>query len=147
MKSITAVLLSSVIAALIAGCGGAADTEPDTGPVDRQYRLEALMIGYIGQGGEIDGEKNPVLRARQGESVEIVIVNGERMVHDIAFRRHRVRSDTILEHGATTSITFIAETDDTYYCTIPGHLEAGMAGEFRLIEGPSDPAEAGSGPG
>ncbi len=110
-----------------------AAVEP-TGPSDREFTLVAVMTGYYGRGGEIDGTRNPVLRAREGETVSITIVNGERMVHDIALRRHRVRSDTIVESGAVTGITFVAETDDRYYCTIPGHVEAGMAGEFKLID-------------
>ncbi len=134
MKTTTATLAALVIAFLITGCEPSPSAESPVGPADREYRLEALMIGYIGQGGDIDGVKNPVLRAHRGETVTLIIVNGERMVHDIALRRHRLRSDTILEKGATTHLTFVAEFDDTYYCTIPGHVEAGMAGEFQLMD-------------
>ena len=136
MKRIPIALLLLVLAA--GGCGPSATNEPPPGAADRVYRLEALMIGYIGQGGSIDGIRNPVLHARRGETVTLVIVNGERMVHDIALRRHRLRSDTIFETGAVTELTFVAEFDDTYYCTIPGHLEAGMAGEFVLVDEPPE---------
>ena len=116
------------------GCGGSAAPEQAAGPVDRSYRLGAFMTGYIGQGGEIDRQKNPVLHAHAGETVEIIMINGERMVHDVALRRHRARSEIIVEKGAITRIVFVAQFNDTYYCTIPGHLEAGMAGEFVIIE-------------
>ena len=32
--------------------------------IDRQYTLEATMLGYRGVGGEIDGIRNPTLVAR-----------------------------------------------------------------------------------
>ncbi len=128
------IAIAMVATILFSGCGGSAATEQAAGPVDRSYQLEAFMTGYIGQGGEIDRQKNPVLHARAGETVEIIMINGERMVHDVALRRHRARSEIIVEKGAVTRVVFVAQFNDTYYCTIPGHLEAGMAGEFVIIE-------------
>ena len=67
---------------------------------DREYILEATMIGYRGVGGEIDGVRNPTLWARTGESVRITIVNGELMVHDIALEGMNIKSPQILDKGA-----------------------------------------------
>lgn len=101
---------------------------------DREYRLEAAILGYRGIGGEIDGVRNPALWALRGERVRITIVNGELMVHDIALEKLDVKSAQILDKGATTSIVFTASESDTYYCTLPGHRAAGMEGRFEVSD-------------
>jgi len=103
---------------------------------DREYTLESTMLGYRGMGGEIDGIRNPTLWARTGETVRITIVNGELMVHDVALEKLDVRSQQILDKGATTSITFKAAESDIYYCSIPGHRVAGMEGRLDVSDVP-----------
>jgi putative membrane-bound dehydrogenase-like protein len=61
-------------------------------------------------------------------------VNAEVLTHDIAMDSAGVKSETIVDAGATTSITFTAEVSDAYYCSIPGHRAAGMEGQFQLLE-------------
>jgi putative membrane-bound dehydrogenase-like protein len=102
--------------------------------IDREYVLEATMIGYTGIGGEIDGILNPVLRAEEGDVVKITIINGELMPHDIVMEEHDVASEVIIEDGATTSIIFTARFSDTYFCSIPGHRAAGMEGQFEVVD-------------
>ena len=109
--------------------------------VDREYTLESTMVGYRGVGGEIDGVRNPTLWARTGETVRIGIVNGELMVHDIALENLGVKSQQILDKGATTGITFKAERSDTYYCTLPGHRLAGMVGRLDVSDEPRTSSE------
>ena len=102
--------------------------------VDREYVLEAAMLGYRGVGGDIDGVRNPVLRATAGERVRITIVGVEVLPHDIALEQMGIRSAEVVDVGDRTSITFVAEHDDVYYCTIPGHRVAGMVGTFEIVE-------------
>ncbi len=96
-----------------------------------EFKLEATMLGYFAP----DGTRNPILRAKKGDRVTITITNGEIMTHDVAMEKLGIKSETILEKGSTTSITFVAVDDDTYYCSIPGHRAAGMVGKFELIKG------------
>lgn len=103
----------------------------DSTIIDREYELEASMLGYFAK----DGTRNPTLRANKGDRVRITITNGETMTHDIAMEKIGVKSSTLLEEGTTTSITFWAENDDTYYCTAPGHRAAGMVGKFQIVDG------------
>ena len=109
--------------------------------IDRQYTLEATMVGYRGVGGEIDGVRNPTLWARTGETVRITIVNGELMVHDVALEKLAVKSAQILDKGATTNVTFKAEQSDTYYCSVPGHRLAGMEGRLDVSDEPRTRSE------
>jgi len=93
---------------------------------DREYTLESTMLGYIGA----DGKRNPILKASKGELVRIKVVNGELMTHDIAIEKAGVKSKTLVEKGDTSSVVFRAETNDVYFCSIPGHRAAGMVGKI-----------------
>ena len=115
-------------------CASRSAGQDDAGPVDREYTLEASMLGYRGVGGEIDGVRNPVLRAAPGERVRITIVGVEVLPHDIAMERMGIKSEEVVEVGDRATISFVADGPDTYYCTIPGHRAAGMEGRFELIE-------------
>ncbi len=122
--------VASVFALLLLGFSGRAQTPV----IDREYTLEATMLGYKGVGGDIDGVRNPPLWARAGETVRIVIVNGEMMVHDVSLEKHNVRTAQILDKGATSNVTFKARESDTYFCSVPGHRAAGMEGRFDVAE-------------
>ncbi|QDK81757.1 dehydrogenase [Spirosoma sp. KCTC 42546] len=103
----------------------------ETEKVDREYGLEASMLGYFAK----DGTRNPTLKANKGDRVRITITDTELMTHDIALEKLGLKSKTIQEKGASTSITFTADKSDTYYCTVPGHRAAGMVGSFEVVEG------------
>ena len=103
----------------------------DNAPIDREFSLEASMVGYFGP----DGTRNPTLRVKKGENVRISITNAELMTHDIALEKKGVKSKTIMEKGAHTSITFVAENSDVYYCSVPGHRAAGMVGNIEVVLG------------
>lgn len=103
----------------------------DTIKIDRTYLLEATILGYFDE----KGTRNPVLQANKGDRVKITIKNGENMTHDIALEQLGIKSEVVIEKGATTSITFKAEESDTYFCTIPGHRAAGMVGKFEVVLG------------
>ncbi len=104
------------------------------GTIDRHYTLVSTMLGYRGEGGEIDGIRNPTLWAVKGETVRITIVNGELMVHDVALQTLAVKSPEVLDKGAIATLTFTAKESDTYYCSIPGHRAAGMEGRFEVTD-------------
>jgi putative membrane-bound dehydrogenase-like protein len=99
--------------------------------IDREYTLEATMLGYFAK----DGTRNPTLKANKGDIVKITITNGETMTHDISMEKLGIKSNTLLEKGSSTSITFKAVENDTYFCTVPGHRAAGMLGVFEVVEG------------
>jgi putative membrane-bound dehydrogenase-like protein len=99
---------------------------------DREYTLEATMLGYMGT----DGKRNPTLKVSKGELVRIKIVNGEMMTHDIALEKAKVKSKGLVQKGDTSSVVFKATTNDVYYCTVPGHRAAGMVGKIEVVTGP-----------
>jgi nitrite reductase (NO-forming) len=99
---------------------------------------------YIGVGGAIDGQVNPVLSAAQGQVVQVTLVNGEGAEHDIVFDGQGPggTSPNIVGRGSSTSIAFVAGKagDYNYFCSIPGHRLAGMEGVFLVT--PTPPAQA-----
>ncbi len=101
--------------------------------IDREYILDAKMTGYTGVGGEIDGLRNPVLRAKKGERVRVRLVNGELMSHDIVFEKTGIKSIPIVQKGDTTSVVIEATEDDVYFCSIPGHRQV-MNGRLEIVE-------------
>jgi nitrite reductase (NO-forming) len=96
---------------------------------------EGRMV-FIGVGGTIDGQVNPVLSAAEGQGVQVTLINGEGAEHDIVFddQEPTARSAHITGKGASTNIAFRAGKagDFVYYCSLPGHRLAGMEGKFLV---------------
>lgn len=103
----------------------------DTIKIDKEFTLEATMLGYFFK----NGTRNPTLKVKKGTRVRINIVNGEVMTHDIALEKLGIKSGAISEKGSKSSLTFVANKNDTYYCTVPGHRAAGMVGKLEVVEG------------
>jgi nitrite reductase (NO-forming) len=126
-----------------AGAPGASHTMSDISDVRYTLRsgiAEGRMV-YLGVGGAIDGRVNPVLTAAEGQIVQVTIINGEGAEHDIAFPDQNARSPRVTGKGASTTIAFRADKagDFTYFCTAPGHRQAGMEGKFVIT--PKPPAQ------
>ena len=96
---------------------------------------EGRMV-FIGVGGAIDGQVNPVLSAAEGQGVQVTLINGEGAEHDIVFadQEATARSAHITGKGASTNIAFRAGKagDYIYFCSLPGHQLAGMQGQFLI---------------
>lgn len=146
--------ISSAILAIAALALVFSLTACDSAPVDRgpevaatgdghEYTFEAFMHGFVGVGGNIDGVVNPVLEVNAGDEVIIHLINGENMAHDIVLDNHDIASEMLIRSGETTTITFVAQRDDRYYCSVPGHIQTGMIGDLRVVPGDESPvAEA-----
>ncbi len=104
-------------------------------------------MGFMGVGGSIEGVFNPTLQVTPGDVVEITLVNGDALEHDIVFPDFNADSETIRAKGETTVLVFEADQsgDFVYYCSIPGHKQAGMEGRLVVSEaGAETPATAPS---
>jgi len=111
----------------------------ELGEAEVRYALRSVFVDgrmvFIGVGGDIDGQVNPDLRADPGQVVEIKLVNGDGALHDVAIPNLGVGTDQIAGQGTETTVTFMPDQRGiyAYYCTVPGHRQAGMEG--RLIVG------------
>jgi len=113
---------------------------PDIRYTLRSGIADGRMV-FLGVGGAIEGQINPVLSAAEGQVVQITLLNGEGAEHDIVFPNQDTRSPRITGRGASTTIAFRATLagDFVYFCDVPGHRLAGMEGKFLVT--PRPPAQ------
>lgn len=155
---LTSLLMALTI--LLSACGGnntTSTSSPQAEATGRalEYTLTTSMVDgkmvFIGVGGGIDGVQNPVLIAHTGDSVKVTLTNGDGVEHDISFPDFGVTSDRISSKGSSTTVTFLVDQGGvfSYYCTLPGHREAGMKGEFKVsgdsLASAEEPAPAAPG--
>ncbi|MGH6769954.1 MAG: copper-containing nitrite reductase [Xanthobacteraceae bacterium] len=114
---------------------------PDVRFTVRSGIAEGRMV-YIGVGGTIDGQVNPILSAAEGQVVQVTLLNGEGAEHDIVFPDQKAASPRITGRGTSTVLVFRATKagDYIYYCGVAGHRQAGMEGQFLVTPRPTGPA-------
>ena len=102
---------------------------------------EGRMV-YVGVGSDIDGVINPTLKVREGDVVQIILVNGEGAEHDLVIPDYKIRSEMVTGIGSSTTIAFKAGEAGTfsYYCSVAGHRAAGMEGLVNVVSA-DKPAE------
>ncbi|HLV43822.1 MAG TPA: multicopper oxidase domain-containing protein, partial [Aggregatilineales bacterium] len=100
-------------------------------------------MAFIGQGGDIDGVANPTLTAQAGNTVSITLVNGDGVLHDLTIDEFGVQTEQFATEGQEETVTFTVDEagEFDYYCSVPGHRQAGMEGLF-VVEGESGGAQA-----
>jgi nitrite reductase (NO-forming) len=114
---------------------------PDVRYTLRSGIAEGRMV-FIGVGGTIDNQVNPILAAAEGQVVQITLLNGEGAEHDIVFPDFNAKSPRIVGRGSSTTLVFRADRtgDFLYICSVPGHQLAGMEGQFVVTPRPAAPA-------
>ena len=116
------------------------ETQSAGDKADKTFTLRAEFADgkmlYVGEGGEIDGVQNPTLAVAQGETVAITLVNASPLEHDLALPALETHSEHVVAEGDETTFAFEAsETGELdYYCSVPGHKEAGMLGTLAVDE-------------
>ena len=111
---------------------------PDVRYTLRSGIAEGRMV-FLGVGGTIEGQVNPLLSAAEGQVVQITLINGEGAEHDIVFPDQDAKSPRITGKGTSTLVVFRAgrSGDFIYLCSVPGHQLAGMQGQFVVTPRPA----------
>lgn len=111
-----------------------------------EYTVTTAIAGefpmeFIGVGGDIDGQVNPTLYAEVGQLVQITVINGDPVLHDLTIDEFNVTTGEMVSQDETVVIEFtpLAPGEFTYYCSIPGHRELGMEG-LIVVTGEADPS-------
>ena len=120
-------------------------TAKPTDSVTVEFTLRTIAengkLLFVGVGGDIDGILNPDLLVPRGAVVRIVLINGDSMPHDLFLPDFDAKTEYVKKIGEQTEIVF--EVSDmqpgsyVYYCTVPGHRQAGQEG--KLIVESSEP--------
>ena len=103
-----------------------------------KYKLKTALVdgkmAYIGVGGGIEGVQDPTLSANTGDKVEVTLTSGDGTEHDISFPDFGVTSEHVVGQGKSVTVSFLVDKSGSfsYFCTLPGHREAGMEGKFNV---------------
>jgi nitrite reductase (NO-forming) len=125
-----------LVALLITACGQATKQEK-VSYILKTAMQDGKMI-FLGVGGDIDGVVNPTLKAKVGDIVTLKLIDGEGAEHNLVIPDLNVDSGHIVGQGSAANMTFGVDRGGSfpYYCSIPGHREAGMEGKLE-VEGPT----------
>jgi nitrite reductase (NO-forming) len=112
---------------------------PET--ADVEFTLQTIAengkLAYRGIGGDIDGIVNPDLIVHPGDVVRVILVNGDGMPHDL-FLPDFTKTEYVSKIGDRTEIIFevkdMESGDYVYYCTVPGHRQAGQEGKLVVAK-------------
>ena len=95
-------------------------------------------LAYIGMGVDIDGVINPDLVVEPGAVLRIILLNGDGMQHDLFLPDFNAKTSFVSKIGDRTEIIFavgdVEPGSYVYYCTVPGHRQAGQEGNLVVVE-------------
>jgi nitrite reductase (NO-forming) len=96
---------------------------------------------FFGESENLEGKVNPDLLVEPGDIIEITLINGDGALHDLSLGDLGVATEQIAGQGKKTTLTFQAKEVGifAYFCSVPGHRQAGMEG--RLVVGKPEAQE------
>jgi nitrite reductase (NO-forming) len=106
-----------------------------------RFRLRTELaegkMAFVGVGGEIEGVVNPTLRVAEGAVVQVGLVNSDGIEHDVVFPDFKAGTDRVARKGASSVTVFRAGKagEFEYFCSLPGHRQAGMTGKLVIGAG------------
>ena len=112
-----------------------------------RYRLRTELaegkMAFVGVGGAIEGVVNPTLRVNEGDVVQVSLVNNDGIEHDVVFPEFKAGTDRVNRKGASSVTVFRADQagEFAYFCSLPGHRQAGMEGKI-IVGGVRAPVAA-----
>lgn len=101
-------------------------------------------MAFVGVGGTIDGVVNPTLNVKSADVVQVTLINDDGAVHDLFVPDFSAHSEQVIGKGASSTIVFQANKNGEYpyFCSIPGHRQAGMEGKIVVGEPAQAPTPA-----
>ena len=106
-----------------------------------RFRLRTELaegkMAFVGVGGAIEGVVNPPLRVAEGDVVQVTLVNNDGVEHDVVFPEFNAGTDRVNRKGASSVTVFRADKSGAfaYFCSLPGHRQAGMEGKLTVGTG------------
>ena len=106
-----------------------------------RFRLRTELadgkMAFVGVGGAIEGVVNPPLRVAEGDVVQVTLINNDGVEHDVVFPEFNAGTDRVNRKGASSVTVFRADKSGefAYFCSLPGHRQAGMEGKLAVGSG------------
>src|SRR5262245_44468003 len=139
----------TVLPQVAQAAGGAAKSPAAEYVPNARFRLRTALaegkLAFVGVGGAIDGVINPTLRVNEGEVVQVDLLNDDGIEHDVTFADFDAATERIAQKGASSVTVFRAHApgEFAYFCSVPGHRQAGMEGQLVVgVPRPAVPAPA-----
>lgn len=132
-------LLLALLALVTGGCTSQPPVKAQS-DFDAAFTLRTVMrdgrMIFEGVGGEINGTANPDLIASVGDTVRVVLVNGDGITHDFAVPDLNVQTSLVMTYKQATEVVFQVNRpgEFIYYCTVAGHRQMGMEGKLIVSE-------------
>jgi nitrite reductase (NO-forming) len=112
------------------------------------YTLKTSMntgtppMAFVGVGGSIDGQVNPTLSAKTGDTLALTLVNGDPVIHDLTVDEFKATTGQLKDKDQQATIQFLLTKpgDFKYRCSVPGHEQIGMTGTIH-VTGDALPAQ------
>ena len=115
-------------------------------PTEHKFVLHTNIVDgkmvYVNDKGQV----NPTLQARVGDTVEVVLDSGEGAEHDFVISELNVASAKFNSTTGKTTVRFkVTQPGEfTYFCSIPGHRQIGMAGTLHVTGEAAPQAASGA---
>ncbi|MDE2090630.1 MAG: nitrite reductase, copper-containing [Gammaproteobacteria bacterium] len=136
------------VAIISSGAAFAASSNLSDKGVNYHPDVNITLITHVGSNGmtfrgvgdAIEDVDNPTLTVPLNSVVQITLIDGDGSEHDISIPAFKVLSNHVVGKRASTVVVFRADTAGRYdyFCTLPGHRQAGMQG--TLVVGNAPPA-------
>lgn len=141
-RTATLFALPLVAAALLVGCGGDDSSDSDSPNASDTATKEQSPASTTADAEVVELQADPdgalayvedTLDAKPG-NVAVAFTNDASVAHDVVFEQDGnevARSDVFT--GGSETVAFKAKKGDyTYFCSLPGHREAGMEGTLKV---------------
>ena len=130
-------VLATEAALALAGCGGSNESASST---TETTTTEETTTSATGTTLQLSADPNGALAYDTTEldapagDVTIVLTNDSAVSHDVAIEGNDVdvASDLVSNGGTTQVQTELKPGTYTFYCTVPGHEDAGMKGTLTI---------------
>lgn len=139
MRKFTFLFFAAVLALAVLPVSAQTRT-PTPEPRALDYRLRTVtggdpVMAFVGVGGDIDGVINPVLTANMGDSVQITLVNGDGVPHNLFVEGFDADTGVISQEGDWATVQFVAVLpgEFAYFSTVADQRDQGMAGRLRVV--------------
>jgi plastocyanin len=135
MSSRAATLLAGAAGALTlatAGCGGGGSTSGSNAAPSPATGASTKLNIKADPGGKLKFDKK-TLQAKAGK-VTITMANPSQLSHSVAIEGNGVDAEgqVVGPDGTSTASATLKPGTYTFYCTVPGHRQAGMQGTLTV---------------
>jgi len=136
MKALITTLSAALVVFSAAGCGGGSTSteatgHPQSSPTSPPPHGRQLVVD-ADPSGQLKFTKSQ-LTITAGAAT-LVMHNPSPLEHNIAIKGQSVNvRGEVVEHGGTSTVEANLKPGTyTFYCSVPGHAEAGMSGTLRV---------------